>query len=73
MRLLNFVADLYKQQKYRVRIVTTTPALTNSLTRKGWVCTRAGRVTKGSKKADKALQRTNSKGRNTYAFEYTGQ
>jgi len=71
IKLLNSVAAFYKQDGFRVRIVTTTPALIYSLQKHGWRCTRFGRLKLSDKKTGlKALSKTISFNRITASFEY---
>lgn len=69
IRFLNEVGKIYKSQKYRYNIVTSSPSLINSLRNsKEWNCIRFGR-TKESKGSIKSIEGTTSKNRITASFE----
>jgi GNAT superfamily N-acetyltransferase len=70
-RLLNVVADHYKKQHFRVRIITSTPALKHTLPKQGWVLATHGREI-GKHYLIQGLNKTLSGSRVTMAFEYIG-
>jgi len=74
-RLLNFVADLYKQQGLRTSIGTSHPAMVQSLrVDKSWVLTSIGdsHHNKGTTPKTMALRNSIRIGRKVACFEFVG-
>ena len=70
-KLLNFISDMYAQQKYDVRLITSAKNLIFGLKRDAnWGCTNYGRWKISSKTADAGLAKSNSKERITASFKY---
>jgi len=72
IRLLNIVGDYYKEQGFDFRIVTSTPALVNSLKKRGWALQSYGRGKKITGNL-KAFNATSAVNRNIMSFKYLGQ
>lgn len=68
IKFLYEIANLYKKQGYRFSIVTSTPALINSLKPKDWMLKSHGRKTTKSV-GIKGMYDTISRKRVTYSFE----
>jgi GNAT superfamily N-acetyltransferase len=73
-KLLNFVSDMYAQQKYDVRLITSAKNLIFGLKRDAnWGCTNYGRFKITNKTADAGLCKSSSKDRITASFKYIGK
>jgi ABC-type polar amino acid transport system ATPase subunit/GNAT superfamily N-acetyltransferase len=67
IRFLNEIGSVYKKQKDRFNIVTSSPSLINALKKsKEWICLRIGRTSEVGKGV---LEGTTSKNRITASFE----
>lgn len=70
--LLDTIADIVHNMRYRFIITTTHPALCNIYKKSGnWILTRVGRVSTSSRTAQ--LKKTMSKSRITTSWEYIGK
>ena len=70
-KLLNFVSDLYYNQKYDVRLITSAKNLIYGLKNdKHWGCTFYGRMSKQTGTIQ--MNKTSSKERITASFKYIG-
>lgn len=69
VKLLNEIANIYKKQKYRLTITTSSPSLINALKKSFlWKCIRFNRVRKQSTSSTVGKMAT-SKNRYTASFE----
>lgn len=73
-KLLNFVSDLYYNQKYDVRLITSAKNLIYGLNRDyHWKCTNYGRFKIDNATAEESLTKSSSKDRITASFKYMGE
>jgi GNAT superfamily N-acetyltransferase len=67
------IAQKYKDEGFRFIITSSTKSLFKQRANdKRWVVTRKGRITGGSKSADKNIEKTLSTNKLTYSYEFVG-